>query len=292
MKSLLITVVIPTHNRPGSLGAAIESVQAQTHPPLEIVIVDDGSNPPVDITAFPDSPIPTRVVRNDNAQGVAAARNAGVKNAQGDFIAFLDDDDVWTPRKVEIVKSCFSAHPGTDVVFHQIGRHLPSTPTDERHRGDCIVIGDRLARMLHQHPPHLDCVVISRDLHISSPFDESFVGAEDLDYLIRLAKHPVQMVETMAMLAITGDIEVSAIGVDKRIQGRLDLLERHPEILSDSEASAHFWMRLGHQYRRNRQRLLALESFGRSFIASPNIFAARGAVLSVLPWDLQTRLTQ
>lgn len=95
-----VSVVIPTYNRAWLLGRAIDSVLAQTFQSFEVLVVDDGST---DDTAAVVQAYGERVryVRQENA-GVAAARNTGVRLAHHELIAFLDSDDVWLPRKLEL----------------------------------------------------------------------------------------------------------------------------------------------------------------------------------------------
>src|SRR5262245_24730960 len=96
----LVSVVIPTFNRAHLITGAIESVLAQTLPPLEIIVVDDGST---DDTPERLAPYLDRIVfLGQENRGVSAARNAGIQAARGNLIAFLDSDDVWHPRKIEI----------------------------------------------------------------------------------------------------------------------------------------------------------------------------------------------
>ena len=94
-----VSVVIPTYNYGHFIGEAIESVLGQTVVPAEVVVVDDGST---DGTAEAVREFGERVryVRQENA-GVCAARNRGVAETTGEFIAFLDADDIWEPRKLE-----------------------------------------------------------------------------------------------------------------------------------------------------------------------------------------------
>ncbi len=95
-----VSVVIPSYNRAGWLPAAVGSVLAQTHPATEILIVDDGStdNSAEVCAAFP---APVRYIRQQNA-GVSAARNRGMREATGEFIALLDSDDLWLPEKLAV----------------------------------------------------------------------------------------------------------------------------------------------------------------------------------------------
>lgn len=104
--SPLVSVVIPTYNRAQQTIAAIESVLSQTYPNLEIIVVDDGS------TDGSDEAIQRFISQRTSGchrvffytqrnQGASVARNTGIAKAQGDYIAFLDSDDVWVPEKLE-----------------------------------------------------------------------------------------------------------------------------------------------------------------------------------------------
>lgn len=111
---LTISVIIPTYNRAREVGAAIDSALAQTRAALEIIVVDDGSaDETADVLARYGERI--RVVRQHN-QGVAAARNAGIAAARGDLLAFLDSDDAWLPRKLELQAARIEADPGLGLV--------------------------------------------------------------------------------------------------------------------------------------------------------------------------------
>jgi glycosyltransferase involved in cell wall biosynthesis len=95
-----VTVVVPTYNRAQFIEETVKSILAQSLPPLEVIIVDDGSTDhTADVCARFHEPV--RYIRRQN-EGAAAARNAGIRAATGDWIAFCDSDDLWKPRKLEL----------------------------------------------------------------------------------------------------------------------------------------------------------------------------------------------
>jgi glycosyltransferase involved in cell wall biosynthesis len=110
-----ISVVIPCFNREARLGAAIESALGQELAPLEIVVVDDGSTDGSAVVAESFGE-PVRVIRTPN-RGPSAARNLGIEEARGDWIAFLDSDDVWSPEKLTRQAEALTAYPGVSLVF-------------------------------------------------------------------------------------------------------------------------------------------------------------------------------
>lgn len=106
-----VSVVIPALDVAEYIGDSIESVLAQTHAPLEVIVVIDG---PADDTAevaasFGDR---VRVIRREATEGPATARNRGVREARGELIAFNDADDLWLPEKLERQVARFLANPG------------------------------------------------------------------------------------------------------------------------------------------------------------------------------------
>jgi glycosyltransferase involved in cell wall biosynthesis len=102
-----VTVIIPTFNRAAWLPETVRSVLSQTVAPLEILIVDDGSTDDTEAVCghFTE---PVRYIRQDNA-GVGAARNRGAAEARGEWLAFLDSDDLWTPDKLEVQLAALAA---------------------------------------------------------------------------------------------------------------------------------------------------------------------------------------
>jgi glycosyltransferase involved in cell wall biosynthesis len=114
-----VSVVIPAHNAARFLAAAVASVRAQTAPAAEIIVVDDGSGDetPAVIAGLGAG---VRAFRQPQG-GAAAARNRGAELATGEWLAFLDADDLWLPDKLAVQLAWLRARPETDVVFGQGG---------------------------------------------------------------------------------------------------------------------------------------------------------------------------
>lgn len=110
----LISVIIPVYNGASFLGEAIANVLAQNYPALEIIVVDDGSTDAIE-DAVARLPVDVRFFRQTNA-GAASARNRGIKDASGEFIAFLDVDDLWPERNLELLADQFVRMPELDLV--------------------------------------------------------------------------------------------------------------------------------------------------------------------------------
>jgi glycosyltransferase involved in cell wall biosynthesis len=114
-----VTVVVPYYNGSGYVAEALASVRAQTRPPDEVLVVDDGSRP--DEAAALDAAVaaagmPCRVIHLPQNRGVSVARNVGVVRAQSTFIAFLDCDDLWLPDKLERQMRFFDENPDARAV--------------------------------------------------------------------------------------------------------------------------------------------------------------------------------
>jgi glycosyltransferase involved in cell wall biosynthesis len=110
-----ISVVIPTYNRLAYLREALDSIRVQTRPADEILVVDDGSTDATE-SVIGAMPPPIRYIRQKNA-GPAAARNRGIREATGDWVAFLDSDDLWTPDKLAAQMDFLERNPGIDFLF-------------------------------------------------------------------------------------------------------------------------------------------------------------------------------
>ncbi|MGB7445400.1 MAG: glycosyltransferase [Coleofasciculaceae cyanobacterium] len=98
MNNPLVSIIIPTYNRPQLLPRAVKSALAQTIDDLEVIVIDDASTEPVNL---PEQPR-LRIIRLPENRGIAAVRNVGAKNARGRWLTYLDDDDQLLPQMVEV----------------------------------------------------------------------------------------------------------------------------------------------------------------------------------------------
>lgn len=114
----LVSVVIPTYNRGNCLSRALESLQSQTYTHWEAVIVDNHSVDNTDeiVAKFNDSRIKLLKIHNNGV--VATSRNMGISNAEGEYVAFLDSDDWWSPQKLNISMRYLQC--GHDIVYHDL----------------------------------------------------------------------------------------------------------------------------------------------------------------------------
>ena len=108
------TVIIPVYNRQVTIGRAIDSVLNQTHPADEVIVVDDGSTDDTKniINSYGNR---IRYFTQPN-YGVSSARNTGIRNARGDWLAFLDSDDCWVPEKLAFQLEAARKQPGCRIV--------------------------------------------------------------------------------------------------------------------------------------------------------------------------------
>ncbi|MDV6373618.1 glycosyltransferase [Deinococcus arenicola] len=190
----LISVIIPTYNRPGLLVArGLASVLAQRYPNLEVLVVMDGPDPATAAAlAEIDDPRLRPLTLPEN-RGPSDARNYGVQHARGEWVAFLDDDDIWRPDKLarQLELAQHSAYPLPVVLCGYIGRlpHgdrlFPPRPkaADER-LGDYMMVRHSASRP--ECPVFGILVFVSRELALRVPWPEGLRNNEDWEWMLRL----------------------------------------------------------------------------------------------------------
>lgn len=274
MNAPSISVVVPVYNRSHCVGKAIRSVLDQDHAVHEILVVDDGSSDDL-ISALEPFGERVRLVRHPTNQGAAAARNTGVQQAAGDFVAFLDSDDVWKPDKLtrqidfmhrlSVDASCtgfeiVSARDGASPI--EAWRPYPQTlSTGELIWGCYTSPGSTL--------------VACRDvLSRAGGYDVSFPRYEDWDLLLRLAGLSPKGVGFLnAPLATIHlgthlDPERALVGLDLIVERHYAALRsRDPRLARRLRSAVAFNKASVHSFARRRFRMVA--ELAKSFLLCP-----------------------
>ncbi len=191
-----LAVVIPTYNRGRSIHRCLDSVYSQTRLPDEIIVVDDGSTDGSTLDLKDQFP-GIQVITQEN-QGVSAARNAGIRCAESNWIAFLDSDDVWINSKCEKQLEALRRNPGHEICHTQEkwiynGREK-RIPKNYQKRGGWI-----FSHCLPVCAISPSTTIVSSELLNSvGLFDETLPACEDYDLWLRVAsRHPVLLVDEL-----------------------------------------------------------------------------------------------
>ncbi len=221
-----VTAVIPTYNRAWTLAEAVESVLAQDYPAIEAIVVDDGStdDTPSILGRYGDR---IRVIRQEN-RGVSAARNRGIGEARGVYIAFLDSDDLWRPGKISAQVAFFGSCPGaricqTEEIWIRRGRRVNPGRRHKKPSGSIFIPSLALCLVSPS------AVMLERSLFDECGlFDETLPACEDYDLWLRIAwRHPVYLIEDPLTVKRGGhpDQLSSAAGLDRyRVRALLNLI--------------------------------------------------------------------
>ncbi len=190
---LKISVVIPTHNRQEELKRALKSLFEQTVLPDEVIVVDDASQPAVNDDIFNDAPgsVSTKLLRHALPEGAASARNNGIKNASGDWIAFLDDDDTFFLNKIEKLITIIENNPNVDFIYHPALIHLVNEKVSYRTKpGKLSDIETNFSNLLSRNEiGGTSMVFVKRDLALEvGGFDKQFIPIEDYEFYLKLAE--------------------------------------------------------------------------------------------------------
>ncbi len=269
-----VSVIIPTHNRAELVGRAISSVLAQSRPAEEVLVVDDGST---DATAervagrFPG--VRYQAIAH---RGVSGARNVGIRDAGGDWLAFLDSDDEWLPAKLEEQLAALDAEPEvrichTDEIWIRNGRRVNPRRCHAKHGG--FIFRHCLPRCAISP----SSVVVHRSVFARVGFfDESLPACEDYDLWLRICAifpvlyldrrlvvkyggHPDQLSRTVEALdryrirALVKVLDSGVLGAEDRraaiatLIGKIDVYSqgaakrgRHAELAELAELRARF----------------------------------------------------
>ncbi len=226
-KNPLVSVIIPTYNRGWILKEAIDSVLAQNFTDFELLVVNDGSTDNTqDILNSHKKDI---IVLQQNNKGVSAARNMGIASSSGRFIAFLDSDDLWLPKKLSIQVDFFNANPDalicqTEEIWVRNGIRVNHGKRHKKLSGNIFKPSLSLCLVSPS------AVMIKRSLfETTGMFDETLPACEDYDLWLRIScNYPVYLIDIPLIIKKGGhhDQLSKSSGLDKyRIQSLKKIIE-------------------------------------------------------------------
>lgn len=219
----MVSVIIPTYNRADSVGMSIQSVLNQTWQDFEIIVVDDGStdNTRQVVERFDDGRI--RYICMEKNGGASRARNEGIRQAKCDFIAFLDSDDEWMPRKLEKqMQVMLQASEKVGLVYCRMGGckkdgsfiYCPELSLKKEQ-----LEGNLLADLVEHNVIGTPAMLVRRKcLEQVGGFDEGLRCLEDWELILRIAeKWEIGFVDDILV-----EVHFSEGGVSKNIKGYIE----------------------------------------------------------------------
>lgn len=187
--SPLVSVVIPAHNAEQYLAETLQSVFAQTYTALEVIVVDDGSTDGT--AALVREQFPAAACLSKVNGRVARARNHGIDHARGEWIAFLDADDVWLPEKIARQMAAVRDRPEVGLCFTDCTVFL-NEPRKVLHRASTAITpkpGGGAAALFEDNFITTSTVMVRRSvLDAVGQFSPEFHGPEDFDLWLRIAE--------------------------------------------------------------------------------------------------------
>lgn len=276
----MFSVVIPAYNASKFIRNALDSVRLQTFSDYEVIVVNDGSkDDTLKVTKdyFSNFPDLKHKIINQQNKGIGAARNAGIKVAEGEYTAFLDADDEWLKGKLAIVKNFLDRNPDIDLVCHdeflvengKIVKTLHYGPytayKDLLFRGNCISTSAT--------------VVESKRLFEVGLFSENldFNGVEDYELWLRLSK----ICKISYIHKPLGIYNVHGAGItyaiEKHTRNMLNVMEYHFEQWKPKSAYYNYLMR--------KRKAIALRAGGRRYLKKRDFKKAKQYFLRSLLLD-------
>lgn len=238
-----ISIIIPTFNRSDFITIALDSVLKQTCNDYEIVVIDDGSSDDTRevLKPYQDN---IRYFYQDN-KGIPTTRNRGIREATGDYIAFLDSDDYWLPEKLERQMECFSKNPRYGMIATRCSSISPDGKLRAKNRpgkSGWVLIDLFKANFIRTS----SAMIKKGCLETVGLFDESLPECEEYDLWLRIAnQYPIGFINDPLTVYTDNPKGVSTDSLAGRLQ-RLKVLEK--DYLKACIPSSVYRRRLANNY--------------------------------------------
>lgn len=231
----MVSVIMPTYNRAGMIGRSIESVLSQTYRHLELIVIDNFSGDDTDqvVRAFADRDSRVRYFKYANHGLVAASRNAGIRAAGGQYIAFLDSDDLWLPEKVQKQVDFLERRPDVFLVYSKFYVSRNDAIVGVKPRTRRMVRGRAFERLFVSDNMIGSLTVMMRRTDEAHAYyfrtDEDLYAVEDYDLWLRIARAETLdfIDEPLAVYTIHDANMTASVGLFFRKNLKLMKLYRH-----------------------------------------------------------------
>lgn len=234
-------MIIPSYNAAHLIGRAIRSVLSQTYRQFEIIVVDDGSTDDTATVAESFRRPALQIIRHPRNSGASAARNSGLRNAGGVYVAFLDSDDEWHPEKIQKQVECFArSSPAVGLVYtgwrwiiEENGKLVQDKlPRFRGHLHEILLAGDCVGST---STPLIKASLLSS----VGGFDETLPARQDWDLWLRLSPQclfefvPEILVKYyMSGTGISGSLHNKRRGTEMVVQKFQEEFDSHPKALA------------------------------------------------------------
>lgn len=282
---LKVSVIIPYYNGEKFIAEAIESVMSQTYQNFEIIIVDDGSTDSARAVIEPyitDKRV--KFVQHEKNRGIPSARNTGIKHSKGEYVAFLDQDDIWLPEKLEYQVAVFErATTDLGLVFSNVNiadsdlivekyKSLNSIPSDINELSHQEVL--KFLFLSSNFIPLVTVIVRKECIVAIGLFDETIKGgADDYDICLRLAaKYNIEYLDIP--LAVRRVHHTNFSNIERFFHDQLVIMDKifiqYPSlIVFRKKKLAMLHLGLGRYYQQNEDFHQAKEALWKAIIYQP-----------------------
>lgn len=235
--SPLVSAIITTKNRADLLPRALDSVLDQTYENLEIIVIDDGSDDQTpQILAEYEDKHKISVIRNKKSLGACKARNLGIEEAEGEFIAGLDDDDEWVNTRISML------------LMHYDDDYACITSNDTMIGSQRSIVWNKkreitLNDLLYSNHVGNQVLVRKGRLLEVGGFDESLVAAQDYDLWIRLCEKfgPIKVVQRPLQLVHQENSEGRISNPKTQLHGYLSVYQKHKSKMNRDQRKYHLF---------------------------------------------------
>lgn len=274
LKKPLVSVIIPTYNSASFVAQSVESVLQQTYENIEIIVVDDGSTDDTETVLAPYKD-KIRYIKKTNG-GPSAARNLGITEAKGEFIAFQDADDIWLPEKAALQVEHFQQNSHFGVVFTGSVRFNENGLLDSNIRkGYTVPTGMVFDRLLTEHFVAMPSVMVRKScLDEIGLFEETLIGNEDFNLYLRLARKYAFGFVNQVLVRIRIHKNNLSDNLEQMCEDEIKNLEKIDSMFPDAQIpkrklSAGIYARFGRYYFSQQRFDKASACFQKAFRLSP-----------------------